>query len=456
MALGYTLPGTTIEEVTSPSSANITSTQRTICFVGTASAYKKVKHESVTRTSTGLTPLADDLTYTSEGIYAIITCGSQKGLNDYTEGTHFDVVADQIVWTSSGVVTNGAAYFVTYQYDRPSSDYIYKLFYNYEDVVADLGEDIPANTLVNLAKLALRFYNSPVIATVQVPNTETTDDYAAAFDLAKYRDVQTICALNSSVAIRALIVSHVTERSLPTNGMFRVSYTGAPALTILGTEANSSSLRGMVTAIANERVGFVNATRAKYYYNDPTTNLETFTVVDGAFIAAAVAAYRDSFIHPTTTLMNKIIPGIELYDEDFDDYYSTTMLELAGGSSLYLLAPSGGMTKVVDDLTSDNSTVERNNSNIITAKDYVAKDVIIQMDRTFKGSLIKNRVSYRAVVLNYLQILFKAYLQNNVIESIGTLKVTMPSDRRDTVNIFYSYSAVYTHKYTEGEYALEI
>lgn len=456
MALGYTLPGTTIDEVTTPSSANITTTQRLICFIGTASASKTSKNEAVVRTSTGATPLADDLTYTDEGISAVSVCGSQKGLNDYVAGTHYDLTGNQIVWTSSGVVTNGATYYVTYTYDRPSSDYGYKLFYDYEDVLNDLGTDIPTNPLVNIAKLALRYYNLPAIAVVQVPVTETSSDYSAALALAKYRDIQTICVLNSSTTIRALVIAHVNERSLAVNGKFRVSYTGAPASTILGTEDNAASLRGMVTAIANERIAFVNATRAKYYYNDPTTNLETFAVKDGAFIAAAVAAYRDSFIHPTTTLLNKIVPGIELYDEDYDDYYDEGKLTLAGSSSLYLLAPSGGMTAVIDDLTSDNSTVERNNANIITAKDYVAKDVIIQINRTFKGSLIKNRSTYKQTVLNYLQILFKAYLQNNVIESISTLKVTMPTTSRDTVNIFYSYYAVYTHKYTEGTYALEV
>jgi len=99
--------------------------------------------------------------------------------------------------------------------------------------------------------------------------------------------------------------------------------------------------------------------------------------------------------------------------------------------------------------------VERNNINIITAKDYVAKDVAIQMDRTFKGSLIKNRANYQSIVLEYLQTLFRAYLLNNVIEAIGTLKVTLPEDRRDTIRIYYSYYSIYAHKYTEGTYALE-
>jgi hypothetical protein len=452
-SLGYTLPGTIIEEIQNPASVNPTTTQRTPCFIGVASAYVKVTYEAVVRSSTGLT---DSLEYTSEGIYEVIECGSQRGLSDYVEGTDFNVVGDEIVWTSSGIVTVGATYYVTYRYNRPSTDYIYKEFTTYEDVTTDLGDDIPSHPLVMISKLALRYFSLPKIAIVQVPATETSTDYANAIDATKYRDVQTICALTTNTTVQAYLINHVLERSLRDNGRYRITYMGMPAGTVIGSESDPTSLKGKAAAIRQERVILVNATRALYYYNDLTTNEETSTVVDGAFIAAVIAAYRDSFIHPTTTLLNKIISGIELYDEDYDDYYSEYQLTQAGESSVFLMAPSGGFVRVIDDLTTDNSTVERNNINIITAKDYIAKDVAIQMDRTFKGSLIKNRPNYAGVVQNYLQTLFKTYLNNNVIEQIGTLKVTLPSNRRDTVQLFYSYYSVYTHKFTEGTYTLEI
>lgn len=452
-SLGYRLPGTVIEEITQPQSANISSSQRKPCFIGVASANVLVEYEEVTRSSTGL---ADSLAYTSCGIYSVTAVGRQRGLSDIVAGTDYNLTGDQIVFTSGSVLTAGATYYVTYYYVRPDSDYKYKEFYYYEDVVADLGECIPANPLVMIARLALVYYNVPRIAVVQVP-AETVNDFTDALDLIKYRDVQTVCCLTTNSSIRALAVNHVIERSLKDNGRYRITWTGAPTGTVIGDESDPTSIRGMTAAIKKERVLFVNATRAKFYYLDPTTRQELTTTVDGAFIAAACAAYRDSFASPTTTLLNKVIPGLDLYEEDYDDYYSEYLLTQAGESSVFLLTPSaaGGML-VVDDLTTDNSTVERNNLNIITAKDYIAKDVAIQMDRTFKGSLIKNRSSYQTTVLNYLHLLFNVYKANNVIEEKGTLAVTLPTTRRDTVNTFYSYYAVYTHKYTEGQYSIEL
>jgi hypothetical protein len=453
MTIGYKLPGTTITEVTQPSSVNTTSSQRRPCFIGVAATTVKVVEESVIRSSTGL---ADSLLYTTSGIASVTYAGRQKGLKDLIEGTDFNLTGDQIVFTSSGILTVGATYFVTYYYTRPASDYKYKEFTNYEDVVNDLGDDIPANKLVNIAKLALKYYNVPSIGVVQVP-AETSTDYANALDLIKYRDVQTVQCLTTNSTVRSTLIAHINERSLPSNKRERVTYLGTAIGTTLGDDSDPASIRGISFAIKNERVQMINATRATYYYNDPTTKAELTTTVDGSMIAAAVAAYRDSFSHPTTSLLNRTIPGLDLFVEDFDDYYSEYKLTLAGSSSVYLIAPSalGGML-VIDDLTTDNTTVERNNTNIITAKDYVCKDVRYQMDRTFKGSLIKNRPSYQRVVFNYLTLLFTAYKTNNVIEETGTLTVTLPTTRRDTVNIFYSYYAVYTHKYTEGTYSIEL
>lgn len=460
--LGYRLPGTIIEEVTQPSSVNVSSSQRTPCFIGIASDYIKVNYEAVIRSSTGL---ADDLVYSSKGIHEIVQVGSQKGLNNYIEGTHFNLTGDQIVWTSTGIITIGAKYFVTYYYDRPYdpinitnvelNDYRYKEFTNFTDVYNDLGEDIPDNPLVMICKIALKYFNVPKVAVVQV-RTGSVSDYSNALDLIKYRDIQTVIPLTTNTQVQTLVISHVTERTLPDNGRYRMAWFGAAIGTPVGDESDPTSLRGFAKNIQNELVVFVNATRAKYYYNDPITFEELYTVVDGSFIAAVLGAYRDSFIYPATTLLNRSVAGIELFDDDYDDYYSEYQLTLCGGSSVFLVESLGGVMKVVDDLTTDNSTVERNNINIITAKHYIAKDVAIQMNRTFKGRLITNTNSYVGTVKSYLEMMFATYKGASVIERVGTITANISPLRRDTIIVSYSYYAVYTHKYTEGTYTLEV
>jgi hypothetical protein len=459
---GYRLPGTRIEDVTEPSSVAFSSSQRIPCFIGVASANITVKYEEVTRGAVGL---ADSLVYSDYGIYDIIQVGTQKGLSDLIETTHWNLTSDQIVFTSSGVITVGATYYVTYKYVRPYdadnltdadlNDYRYKEFTSYEDVVNDLGDDIPANPLVGICKIALRYFNVPKIAVVQSYSSSVTD-MGIALNMTKYRNVQDICLLSTSSSVRNLGITHVTERSLPDNKRYRMLWTGAAAGTEVGSSGDATSLCGLATAIQNERVILINATRALYYYNDPTTREELSTTVDGAFIAATICAYRASFTFPATNLMGRTIAGIELYEEDYDDYYSEYMLTQAGGSSVFLTKNVGTSLVVVDDITTDNSTVERNNINIITVKDYIATDVAYQLDRTFIGDLIFDRSSYANTVKAYLGSMFAGYKAQRIIADIESISVSLDSTRNVTINIKYNYVSVYTLKYIEGQYTLVV
>ena len=452
----YRIPGTRVEEVTLPQSVNISSTQRVPCFIGIASNYVRVNYEAVTQAVTGI----NDLAYTSTGIYSIINMGTQKGLKNLIAPTHYALVADQLVFTSAGMVLAGAGstFYVSYYYDRPYdganltdttlNDYRYKEFTNFEDVIADLGYAVEANPLCMMANLALTYYNVPKIAVVQVPTTSVAD-YAAALNLIKYRDVQTVCCLTTDTAVRTALINHVEERSLPDSGRYRMAWTGMPS----GTSV--TDVAALAVSIQNERCVVVNATRAKFYYTDPDTKEAKTAIVDGAFIASAIAAYRDAFPSPSANLMGKVVSGLELYSEDYDDYYSEYQLEVAGASSVFTVQnASGGTIKVIDDLTTDNSTVERNNINIITAKDFIAKDVAVQMDRTFIGQLIQDQGSYTSAIQGYLGKMFVEYKSAGIIASIGTLSAKMNASRSDTVDIFYSYTSVYSNKQISATYAL--
>lgn len=350
-------------------------------------------------------------------------------------------------------VNRNSSYYVTYDYTRPDLDYCYKEFSNFNDLVEDLGDKIPANDAVMLAHLALNVYKVPVIGVVQVAGL-TSLDYIDALGKINERDVQTVCVLNSNANVRTATVAHVNNRSLPEHKFERTYWTGPASLTVLGSEDNAASIKGIAYTIKNERVCFVNATRAKYYYKDPDTGEEKVTAVDGSFIGAALALYRDSFSYPAQTILGHTVPGLELYEEDFDAYYSVPKLESAGASSCMVVGPASGGIYVYDDLTTDNSSIEANNQNIITAKDYIAKDVRYQMDKVFKGRLIKNRPKHQEDMTSTLQNLFKGYKGAEVIESLGYAKAQLDSSNRTKSYVYYGYYSVYTQKYIEGTYEL--
>jgi hypothetical protein len=391
--------------------------------------------------------IADDITPADT---TINLSGTASELNALIVGTVLTI-------TTVPKVAEGGLYYVTYTYNRPTTDYKYKEFSSYQDVLEDLGDCIPANQLVMIADLALNWYGVPTIATIQVPPSNQNSDYVAALQKCKHRDIQTLGVLNNSGTVRNAVIAHVNERNLPQNGRYRMYYTGAAALTDLGATDEANSVCGIAYSLRNEAVVFINATRATYYYKDPTTKLDTATTVDGAFIGAAIGAYRDSFSYASQTILRHTIPGLELFEDDFEDYYTDDMLKLAGGASALVCGlGSDSALLIKDDLTTDNTSVEKNNINIITAKHYIAKDVAIQLDRTFIGRLITNRPVYKQTVEKFLNDVFKDYLSKQIIEEIDSISVTLPTTRRDTVNFKYSYFSVYTNKYFEGEYSLSV
>ena len=350
-------------------------------------------------------------------------------------------------------ISTGATYYVSYNYTRPDSDYgVYKLFNDYNMVLADLGTDIATNPVVNLCNLALNLYGVPAVGVVQVKNA-TKSSFQNALTAIKYKNVQDVCVLSTDPDVRSYVITEVTERSLPSSRRYRMAYLGAEAGTVVGDESNSHSLRGIVSTIKNKRVVFPNATRGIYYYTDASGNQQS-TLVDGSFIACAIGAFHAAFPDPTTTLLNKSIPGIDLLESDFDNYYSEYQLVQAGSSSCFLVKPSaaGGML-VIDDLTTDNSTVETNNINIVDVEDYIASDVIVQMDK-FHGKLIRDPKAYAGNIKKNLDALFAEYQRNGIISGVGYTTATISPARHDTILIGYGYYAVYTHKYTEGTYEL--
>ena len=148
---------------------------------------------------------------------------------------------------------------------------------------------------------------------------------------------------------------------------------------------------------------------------------------------------------------------IKRANEDYDKYYSEYQLVQAGSSSVFLVQNStGDSIKIIDDITTDNSTSFKNNINIITAKDYVAKDVIIQLNKTYKGKLILNRGAFENSIVSTLANMFTVYKQAGIIEEKGTLKAKSDTTNPNKFLVFYSYKPVSTAKYFDGTYALEV
>lgn len=393
----------------------------------------------------------------------VLAIGSVTGLRNF-------VLNQDYVYESNGTITwlpsarntpaAGATYYVTYNYNRPTTDFYKK--YAYENFGAFVDEwQMPTDAYLGniFTYLALEIIRVSRLVIVPVPPGSSSANYISGINSLEDSDIQDLVVLSADPEVQVVAQFHVDERSAPENARYRVYWTGPQSGQPLGDASTPASVIGQKQLLKSERVTYVNTPRGivSYLQEDGRTVTKS---VDGAFIAGALAVYYNAQAGgaPNVEIINKVIPGIRLFPEDTDEFYTTKRLERAGQESIYLINPVGSLALpvVVDDLTTDSSSLEKQSPNIVRSKDYINRDVAIQIKNSFQGKLMINPGQHIKNINTYLQSLFNQYRGANVIADIKNISASRSPDRPDTIKIFFAYEAIYTHKYTEGEYYLSI
>jgi len=452
----YTRPGVTLSETATPSTVSLSDTQRVPMYIGRGSETIFVANEAVVRTSTGY---VDELAYTSAGVTSLVRVGSQQSLDDYTVTTDYSLSSDNVLWKSTrSIPAAGATYYVTYRYTRPSSDYTtVKWFTDILDVVDDIGDLDADNDVCRIAYIGLKILKLPLVGIVQVPPPYATVDYQDAIDVtAEIARLLSLYVLSTASAVQTYLKNHVRERSLPTNKRERMAYVGAAT----GTAATGSgSIAALAESLDREEVVVVSPARAKYTYRNTATNAIVEQSEDGAFLAAVVGSYKDSITDPSAPILRHDLSGlnIELYEADRDSYFGETIMDSMGGSGVLVVhLDDGGRILVRDDLTSDNSDVRKSSLNVVIAKHYITRLVRNDLDDTFIGSKILNRVQYALSIKNRMVKLFSLLKAQGIIENFDPSDFTSVVDPDNPTNVLvrYAYLPVYTNKIISGSYYL--
>lgn len=391
-------------------------------------------------------------------VYRIGSLANMDNFVDYT----YNAANGVITWknTSTNLPVPGTNMFVDYEYNRPSTDFNKSYTYDsYDTFTQDWQFPAPGYLGNQFVYLSLQVLNLPRIAIVPVPVTDTVSDYFAALEVVEQKSIQDLVVLNTDEAVQFQASFHVQERSAPENAFYRMYWTGGPANFPLGDTITPSSLIGRKELVKNRRTVFVNAPRGNVRYTD-VTGASIQSQVDGAFIGGLVCAYYNAIPsgNPNVEILQKLLPGFTLFTSDFDNYYSKKRLTAGGQASLYLLEPTGsiGIPRVIDDLATDSTTIERQNPNITRTMDYINMDVAFQIQSVFAGKLLIDPGSHVSNIAAFLNLLFKQYRSNKIIVSFKDISASRSSERPDTILINYAWQGIYSHKYTKGTFYLDI
>lgn len=454
MPIGYVEPGVQVTQKTEPSSIQLSNSFRKVCIIGRGDDTKTVSNEAVIRSSTGA---VDNLVNTAGGIVSLVYVGDQVGLKNYVQNVDYSLVGNQVNWLGVKDPTDGATYYVTYTYTRPASDYKYKEFDDYAVFTSDMGSPSPTNLTSLLSFVGVKQNLTPFWATVQVKSPYSYSDFVAAIELTKNRDVQDIVCLTTDPTIHAYAKLFVNERSLPQNKKRRIAWNGTSTGVLPGDLNTAGTISGYAYTLKNKRNIYVSPTRAKVKYDDSVTKLSTTVVVDGSFIAGAVAMYRSSILDPAAPLLGKQINGLEFYDEDLDVYFSDTNMNKMATAGVMVLHPVLGVATIRDDLTTDQSDIFTKDINIITATDYVDTTTETKMNARFIGNKIVDQTKYLGDVKNYLIKILRLLQTEEVVSSFDIADIKVWIDPNAPTDILYSDSwvPIFVNKRIFGSYVLK-
>jgi hypothetical protein len=264
------------------------------------------------------------------------------------------------VGTSPGV---GVLYYITYEYDRPTSDYDNpKRFFSEDQMTQDLTPVAIGNTLSTYGQIA--FDNgAPSIVVSQVNDQSTVgfptvNEVEDAIDALSNSSVTTdVLVADTRINVQTYLLNHIEVNSSPTQKNYRSGWFGMPIGTAIGDKDTPDSF--VFRAAVTLQVAPDSPARGRMILIAPTGVQRTITEEDGAqvtldmdstAVACAVAARHTSFTSPAISLASKTIIGFD--STTFPTYLRNERAQLAS-NGVMVVTQDGGNLRILDPVTTE-------------------------------------------------------------------------------------------------------
>jgi len=241
----------------------------------------------------------------------------------------------------------------------------------------------------------------PFLYHIQVQNTGTGQaaqdiDYITAIKGAELNpDLTDIVVLGHPTLnaggvkplVRAALRDHVIQQSSLINKAERMGWFGMP----VGTVAGDGETAGTFVFVATQelQVAADSPGRGRFVLTGPSFVQKTFRFPDGSakqlkldstYLATAVAALQASFLSPAEGLLRKELVGfdaVEIMNKGDRDFMAS--------NGVNLVDTKGGRFLLFDPVTTDQSSAEFREINVMAQKDNIVKRVRNQLDATIVG-----------------------------------------------------------------------
>lgn len=344
-----------------------------------------------------------------------------------------------------GAPADGQAYYVSYTYKKPESEFTPKVFYTYDDVVAEYGNyDVTASGKV-LNSIALgaeiAFVNGAVpIVCVQAKNDGDYEMKAAIDKLKRpvlgINNINTIVPLTTSKSVADYVSAHVSDMSLPTNGKERMAYVASSDGESISVSINTAK------ALRNERVVYIVPGAATKDIKDLRTGKINTRKVNGSYLAIAVAALGLKN-DPAEPLTNKQIVGFK----DLSALYTESEMNAMAEVGCLVLKQSGSTIKVRHGITTSTESTETSEITLVQIRDYVIDAARNVLGEVYIGN--KLRPTIISDIQSSLTSILNQFKGQEVILGYGGISVKRSTLNPTQVDIKFEIEAVYPLNYID-------
>lgn len=295
----------------------------------------------------------------------------------------------------------GEEYFVTYKGVRPDSEFNRPILStSFDQFIARVGS-IASNNALALGGQIVFEQNPPFVYHIQVKNTGTGAaaqdlDYITAIRGAELNpDLTDIVVLGHPLAfaggkkpaVRSALRAHVTDQSALQNKAERMGWFGMP----IGTLPGDGETPGTFVYVATQelQVSADSPGRGRFVLTGPSFIRKTYRLadgtvkqfqLDGTYLAAGVASKMASFLSPSEGLLRKEIVGFDEVEE-----LSIGDRDFMAGNGVNLVQARAGVNVVFDPTSTDQSSAEFKELNVMAQKDNIVKRVRKATDDTLIG-----------------------------------------------------------------------
>lgn len=343
----------------------------------------------------------------------------------------FGLASSQLPYNVRGVgqaPAAGMAYYVTYDYTRPTSEYnVAKSYLSPDAARADLGFESATNKLMTAVNLAFR-NGAPMVYTVQVNDSTaagspTQLQLLAGLDAAgQSSSITEVVLLDTRSALRADLVQHCITQNGPEIQHPRRVWVGMPVGTVVGDIDTADSF---IRVAAKElQVAADSPARGRFFLIAPATakmdivnedGSESTITLDGAFLAAAAAGRYTSRSSPAEAMIGQSLLG---FNYDTFPTFSRQERKQMASNGVFVLTAENNAIVMKDPLSTEaggGRLPQFEEPSASSQKDNVVKNVNLSLESNVKNIVPTDLVDYIMAIKGAIGGVLEAAISSGAI-----------------------------------------